>query len=142
MKKWTLGFLVLGIALFLGNQTFADDAATTSAAPSSGAAMTGPSTAGQEYEVVDVACYIQKGASGPDHKACAVKCISGGGELALLKGKKLYIPVDSNFHSLRDQFVPQAGEKVQVDGKAVHKGGINYLVINTPAPAGDAASAK
>jgi hypothetical protein len=58
-----------------------------------------------------------------------VKCIGGGGELALLKGGKLYIPVDANFHSARAQFASKAGEMVEVDGKVVSKGGINYLKI-------------
>src|SRR5437773_83500 len=43
-------------------------------------------------EVVDVACYTKEGAMGEKHKECAVKCISGGGELALLSKGKLYVP--------------------------------------------------
>lgn len=127
MGKWTLGITVLVLGVILGGRVIAGDMKQASSEKSSGLAA-----AGQEYEVVDVACYVQKNASGPDHKACAVKCISGGGELALLKvkGKKLYIPVDSSFHSLRAQFVPKAGEIVKVDGKAISKGGLNYLVVS------------
>src|SRR5579872_5175371 len=81
-------------------------------------------------EVVDVACYTAKGASGADHKACAVKCISGGGELALLNKGKLYIPVDADFKSAREQFVSKAGETVEVTGAVISKGGVNYLKIS------------
>lgn len=86
-------------------------------------------------EVVDVACYMAKGAKGDAHKACAVKCISGGGELALLHNGKLYIPVDKDFHSARDQFAPKAGEMVDVNGAVKSKGGVNYLVVSDAAAA-------
>jgi hypothetical protein len=81
-------------------------------------------------EVVDVACYIGKGAKGEAHQACAAKCISGGGELALLYNGKLYIPVDKNYHSARDKFVTKGGEMVKVMGTIVSKGGLNYLIIS------------
>src|SRR6185369_56365 len=77
-------------------------------------------------EVVDVACYIAKGATGEEHQGCAAKCILDGGELALLCEGKLYIPVDGNYHSQRKRFVPKAGEKVAVTGRAVSKDGLNY----------------
>ena len=81
-------------------------------------------------EVIDVACYVGKGAKGEAHQACAAKCISGGGELALLYDGKLYIPVDKNFHSARSQFVSKGGEMVKVTGKTVSKGGVNYLILS------------
>jgi hypothetical protein len=92
-------------------------------------------------EVVDVACYVAKGAHGPDHKTCAVKCITSGGELALLSGNKLYIPVDKDFHSARDQFVPQAGEMVDVTGTVIKKGGVNYFQLTTTNEGSAAAAA-
>jgi len=83
----------------------------------------------KKYEVVDVACYVNKGASGADHKACAVKCISGGGELALLRNGDLFVPVDKDFKPARAKFVSKAGEEVDVKGKVISKGGVNYLQI-------------
>lgn len=86
----------------------------------------------QKYEVVDVACYVKDGskATGAGHKDCAIKCIKGGGELALLRSGDLYIPVDANFHSLRDKFKDKAGQTVEVSGKKASKGGLNYLKID------------
>ncbi|HJT25245.1 MAG TPA: hypothetical protein VJ873_11765 [bacterium] len=86
-------------------------------------------------EVVDIHCYMTKGAKGEAHKACAAKCISGGGELALLYKGKLYIPVDQDFHSARDQFATKGGEMVDVTGKTVSKSGLNYLVLSDAAAA-------
>lgn len=80
-------------------------------------------------EVVDVACYIAKGAKGEAHQGCAAKCISEGGELALLNDGKIYVPVDKDFHSARKRFVTLGGEKVNVMGKPISKDGINYLQL-------------
>lgn len=84
-------------------------------------------------EVVDLACYVAKGAHGPDHKACAVKCINGGTDLALLYHNKLYMPVDKDFHSARDQFVPKAGDMVDVTGTMISKGGVNFFQLSPSA---------
>jgi hypothetical protein len=80
-------------------------------------------------EVVDVACYIARGAKGEEHQGCAAKCILEGGELALLCEGKLYIPVDANYHSARKLFVSKAGEKVSVTGRRVSKDGLSYLIL-------------
>ncbi len=80
-------------------------------------------------EVVDVACYINKGLHGEDHQACAAKCIGEGGELALLYDGNMYIPVDSDFHSARKRFVTKGGEMVKVVGKRVEKAGLRYIVL-------------
>lgn len=100
------------------------------------ACLAGPVTAkaahkskATKYEVVDVNCYMTKGAHGAKHKECAVKCISGGGELALLHSGKLYVPVDQDFHSAREQFASKAGEMVEVKGKKFSKGGVNYIQV-------------
>jgi hypothetical protein len=83
----------------------------------------------KKYEVVDLSCYVTKGAHGPDHKACAIKCINGGAELGLLHDGDLFIPVDKDFHSVRDKFKSKAGEMVEVKGKTMSKGGVNFLVV-------------
>jgi len=126
MKKTMIFALSAIFVLFIGRVS-ADEMAMHD-----GMKMEKKSPAGKsaKYEVVDVACYVAKGAHGPDHKSCAVKCIGGGGELALLKGGKLYVPVDADFHSARAKFASKAGETVEVSGKAVSKGGVNYLKIS------------
>lgn len=81
-------------------------------------------------EVIDVACYIAKGAHGEEHQGCAAKCIGEGGELALLQDGNLYIPVDKKFHSARKLFLTKGGETVKVSGKKVEKSGLRYLVLD------------
>ena len=81
-------------------------------------------------EVIDVACYIAKGAHGEEHQGCAAKCIGEGGELALLQDGNLYLPVDKKFHSMRKHFVTKGGEMVTVTGKKVEKSGLRYIVLD------------
>lgn len=82
-----------------------------------------------DCEVVDVACYLGKGAHGESHTACAAKCISQGGMLALLCDGKLCVPVTKDFHNARSRFVTKGGEKVKVQGNIVSKDGTNFLVL-------------
>jgi hypothetical protein len=80
-------------------------------------------------EVVDMACYVAKGAKGEAHQACAAKCIGEGGMLALLNNGKLYIHVTKDFRSARNQFVTKGGETVKVLGSAQSKDGLNYIIV-------------
>jgi hypothetical protein len=129
MKRFLL-VVAATLVLTAAPVVFADTAATTTPAASAGAMMAAP--AGSSYEVVCAKCYVTKGAHGADHMACGAKCVMGGGELALLKGSKLYVPVDGDFNSLRDQFKDKVGQSLTLDGKVESKGGVNYLVIETP----------
>ncbi len=145
MKKALAGMAVVAMAL-LGGQVFADDSSTTGSSNDmhQGMNMSSSNSSGKSMkcEVIDVACYITKGAHGEAHQACAAKCISSGGELALLYNGKLYIPVDANYHSARDQFVTKGGEMVTVMGTTVSKAGLNYMIVSAPAPAADATSSN
>jgi hypothetical protein len=118
-------FLAVAATLMLAAapMVFADSATTTAPAVA---------PTGSAYEVVCAKCYVTKGAHGDDHAACGAKCVAGGGELALLKGSKLYVPVDGDFNSLRDTFKDKVGKSLTLDGKVESKGGVNYLVIETP----------
>lgn len=82
-----------------------------------------------QCEVVDVACYLGKGAHGEGHTACAAKCIGEGSMLALLCDGKLCIPVTKDFHNARNRFVTKGGEKVKVQGNIVSKDGASFLVL-------------
>jgi hypothetical protein len=129
MKKILALTVALTLALLVG-RVFADDTKSNDMHKDVKTTDTKSTGKTMKCEVVDVACYIGKGAKGEAHQACAAKCISGGGELALLYNGKLYIPVDKNYHSARDKFVTKGGEMVKVMGTIVSKGGLNYLIIS------------
>jgi uncharacterized protein YdeI (BOF family) len=118
MKK-LFAMAIAALFLAMAQITFADEAATTV-----------PAGKATNFTVVDVACYISKGAYGPDHQACGNKCVKAGGELALKNGENLYIPVTSDYKSARKQFVKKCDTDVTVTGNVVSKGGVNYFVIS------------
>src|SRR5271166_3413939 len=89
-------------------------------------------------EVIDLACYYNDGASGPDHAACARMCIASGlpvglkatdGTMYVLIGKQA--PPSSRpaakHESLNAQLAPYAATIVTMSGIIVRKNGVNVI---------------
>ncbi|HTQ31074.1 MAG TPA: hypothetical protein VMI53_07680 [Opitutaceae bacterium] len=78
-------------------------------------------------EVLDMACYLDHGASGEKHAACAQKCISSGLPVGL-KGSdgKTYLLIGEH-KPVNDEFAPYGGKTVTVHGKFVVRDGINLI---------------
>ena len=95
-------------------------------------------TASVTGEVIDMACYFDDGASGPDHAACARMCIASGLPVGL-KGKdgKIYVLIGkqeppspqpaAKHESLNAQLAPYAAKMVTVSGTIVTKKGVNVI---------------
>lgn len=83
-------------------------------------------------EVVDMACYIGHGASGPDHAKCAVKCALMGQPVGLLgsDGKVYLLVADHADGSGYEKAKKLAGEKVEIKGEVNSKDGVNALTVN------------
>jgi hypothetical protein len=89
-------------------------------------------------EVIDMACYFDDGASGPDHAICARMCIASGLPVGL-KGKdgKIYVLIGkqvppssqpaAKHESLNAQLAPYAAKIVTVNGTIVRKKGVNVI---------------
>jgi hypothetical protein len=89
-------------------------------------------------EVIDMACYFDDGASGPDHAVCARMCIASGLPVGL-KGKdgKIYVLIGkqvppssqpaAKHESLNAQLAPYAAKIVTVSGTIVRKKGVNVI---------------
>jgi hypothetical protein len=89
-------------------------------------------------EVVDVSCYLQSGARGEGHKACAVACAKAGGPLGILtKSGKLYVSVlpDDHLAGPNQKLMDYIAENVTVKGVVRSKGGVNGLMITEVAMA-------
>jgi len=89
-------------------------------------------------EVIDMACYFDDGASGPDHAACARMCIASGlpvglkakdGEIYVLIGKQQPpSPQPAAKHeSLNAQLAPYAAKIVTVSGTIVTQKGMHVI---------------
>jgi hypothetical protein len=89
-------------------------------------------------EVIDVACYFDDGASGPDHATCARMCIASGLPVGLkAKNGKIYVLIGkqeppraepaAKHETLNTQLAPYAAKIVTVTGTVVSKDGMNVI---------------
>jgi hypothetical protein len=88
-------------------------------------------------EIVDMGCYLGMGAKGPDHKACALKCIQGGMPMGLLTSDgTLYLLTMS--HADADpynQAKTMAADIVEITGPVMERNGIKGLEVDKLASA-------
>lgn len=83
-------------------------------------------------EIVDMACYISKGAHGDSHKECAQTCIKQGAPMGVLTSDgKVYLLVEN--HDKPDAYAEvkkQAGVQVTITGTYFERSGIQSMVVN------------
>ena len=113
-RAWTC--LVLGILLAAGG-------AATAAMAQEDVTVKG--------EVVDMACYMSKGAKGPQHRACAQMCAKKGAPIGILTDAgDVYLLVDD--HDNPDAYEAAkklAGDQAEISGKKFSKGGVAAIVV-------------
>ena len=89
-------------------------------------------------EVVDVACYVAKGAKGEGHKGCAQACAEAGGALGILTSDgKLYVSLLPDDHKAgpNAQLMDHIAHTVEATGYVRSKGGVNGIMIKSVAMA-------
>jgi hypothetical protein len=83
-------------------------------------------------EVVDMACYMSKGAHGDGHKDCATMCINQGSPMGVLTSDgKVYLLVEN--HDKPDaysQAKKNAGAQVTITGDYFERSGMQSLVVS------------
>lgn len=82
-------------------------------------------------QVVDTACFVGHGTSGPKHAKCAETCARAGNPLAIYDeaGKQLYLPVSMNHKNPNEKLMPFIEKKVKVTGNILEKAGIKGIAI-------------
>lgn len=92
-------------------------------------------------EIVDYYCYIEKAATGPQHRDCAVKCVSGDvcmgllttdGQLFMISVNHLRAMQPIQFRGIPDPFNAARGliaEKVDLTGYAMERKGQKIIEI-------------
>lgn len=82
-------------------------------------------------EILDMACYMAKGAKGPGHRTCARMCVKKGAPMGILTDEgDVYLLVDD--HDNPDPYEALkklAGEKARVKGKKFSRGGVAAIVV-------------
>lgn len=89
-------------------------------------------------EVVDVACYLAKGAKGEGHIGCGTACAKAGGSLGILTADgKLYVSLlpDDHGNEPNAKLVEHVGHMVEATGSVRNKGGVNGIAIKNVAMA-------
>ena len=77
-------------------------------------------------EVVDMMCYMDHGAKGEKHAACAAMCIKGGGPVGIASEGKTYLIVGDH-KPMNEQLAEHAGKTITVKGKVAEKDGISMI---------------
>jgi hypothetical protein len=77
-------------------------------------------------EVVDMMCYIDHGAAGEKHEACAAKCIKGGGPVGIKSADKTYLIIGEH-KPMNDELAQYAAKTITVKGKVAERDGISMI---------------
>jgi hypothetical protein len=86
-------------------------------------------------EIVDMHCYVTRGAKGPDHAGCANACLSRGVAAGLRADDgRLYLLLGERPVSVKEQVAGRAGETVTVTGTVVEREGVRALRLAGPIP--------
>lgn len=82
-------------------------------------------------EVLDMSCYMSKGAKGAGHKQCAEMCLKKGLPAGLLTSNgQVYLLVED--HDKADAYntvIKHAADQVQITGTYANKNGVQALVV-------------
>jgi len=84
-------------------------------------------------EVVDLWCYMDHGARGPKHKACAVACAKMGNPIGIVDSEgNVYVAVGSELHQPdRERLIEKMAQHVTVTGTVVSRGGLKMIYVKT-----------
>ncbi len=78
-------------------------------------------------EVVDLACYVDHGATGEKHADCAKKCIENGLPVGLKSADgKTYLLIGDHMPMNKD-LAQYAAKTITVEGKVVSRDGVNLI---------------
>jgi len=81
-------------------------------------------------QIVDMHCYITRGAQGEEHAGCSNACISRDVPAGFVADDgTLYLLVNEKPVSVKEKVAGKAGKKVTVHGKIVERGGVKALQL-------------
>jgi hypothetical protein len=89
-------------------------------------------------EVLDLACYIAKGAQGADHAGCAKSCVKGGQPMGLLTedGTVLVLAANHDDGAPYEAVKDWAGQSVEVTGELSERDGMKVVSVTGSKAAG------
>lgn len=83
-------------------------------------------------EVIDMNCYLVKGAKGPNHAPCAKSCLKSGQPMGLLteEGILYLLGKDNEHEEVFEALKEKAGEAVRICGKLAERDGMKMLIVS------------
>lgn len=87
-------------------------------------------------EILDLACYVTHGATGPDHAGCAKTCVKNGQPMGLLTtdGTLVLLAADHKDGAPYEALKDHAGEQVEVTGTLDEKDGMKMVTVTASKP--------
>lgn len=87
-------------------------------------------------EILDMYCYMDHKATGPDHAKCATSCIKKGLPIGFLAADgAVYLVIGKDHEPANAMVADFAGKKSTITGKVVEQGGMKAIEILTIADA-------
>ena len=82
-------------------------------------------------EVLDLACYVAKGAKGADHAGCAKTCVKNGQPMGLLTddGTLVLLAADHKNGEPYDALKDLAGQQASVTGELAERDGMKVVTV-------------
>lgn len=80
-------------------------------------------------EVIDLACYLDHGAAGAGHLACASHCIRSGLPVGIKSGDTIYLAVGNEHKTANAALAPLAAQDVVVEGVVSERDGLKLIEI-------------
>lgn len=84
-----------------------------------------------EGELVDLACYLDHGAKGEKHKACATTCAQNGLPIGLLDKHNHLTLVIGDHKPMNSELAPKMGDTVKLTGKISSRNGMKLIEVST-----------
>lgn len=99
--------------------------------PALAAAKSNAKPATLKGEVLDLACFIDHGAKGPDHADCAKMCAKGGQPMGLLAedGTVYVLTAPHDDMTAYNKAKELAGQKVEIKGMLAEHGSLKGIAV-------------
>ena len=120
-RRWIIGTLLL-VSLFI----------SVNERPALFAQSDKASEVALKGEVVDLHCYMARGAKGAEHAACTDSCISRGVSAGFLaEDGKLYLLLESKPVSVKDRVANLGGRQVRLSGTMIERDGVKAIMLSS-----------